>query len=390
MAQITKSIAETYQLAAWLVPAEIAKAISQDELVDRLAEAKRLGERAADPSVPGDLRTAYKMRAQAVLKARPRDAVAREHAALIAKAAQLPNAQADAVREHARRLIEEDQPPAPRLGVRKAKGDDQVPVFDQAGNLVGVCDPDDITPLGSAGGKAPRPAVGADVPPPDPGAGDAVAKAVSRCPVVVYDQFRKPFAVDRRNIRESAVRKEAAGAGQITFRDRADGMTDVIDAAGRPIGTINSQGMLVRQGYAGEQQSLNPTAQARNTGPVRMGGTTGLGAPRRAGPAAALPADGPQQAAPGDLDRTVIKALNPGWTAVHDWTGALVGAVKTSNVLAAPRPGTVAKGQLSHSHANVYDASKRRVGMARLSHVIPVAELRKALGTERPRRQAGR
>ena len=49
--------------------------------------------------------------------------------------------------------------------------------------------------------------------------------------------------------------------------------------------------------------------QARDAGPVNAGGTTGLGAPREAGPAEALPADGPQAALPGDAPgRTVIKS----------------------------------------------------------------------------------
>ncbi len=43
-----------------------------------------------------------------------------------------------------------------------------------------------------------------------------------------------------------------------------------------------------------------PDEQARDTGPVNAGGTTGMGQPRATGPAAALPGDGPQAALPGD------------------------------------------------------------------------------------------
>jgi hypothetical protein len=54
-------------------------------------------------------------------------------------------------------------------------------------------------------------------------------------------------------------------------------------------------------------------AQARNTGPVRAGGTTGLGEPRQTGPDGALPGDGPQKAQPGDVpDRQVVKAAAVG------------------------------------------------------------------------------
>jgi hypothetical protein len=51
-----------------------------------------------------------------------------------------------------------------------------------------------------------------------------------------------------------------------------------------------------------------PAAQAKDTGPVKAGGETGMGEPRRTGPPAALPDDGPQAVLPGDLpDRQVIK-----------------------------------------------------------------------------------
>ena len=355
MAQITKSIAETHRLAAMLVPADILKSISQDELVDRIAEADRLGKRAADPSVPGDLRAAYKMRAQAVLTARPRDAVAREHLALIAKAAQLPGAHADAVRERARRLIEEEQPPAPRLAVRKAKADiaEMIPVFDQSGQLIGIADPGDITPV--RGKPNPTPEENAQ---DGPGA-ENVAKATGM--IAVYDSGGRPYLTYQRHIRKSA-----------------GDLVTLYDSAGRPYQVPSS----VLQ---------SPEVQARNTGPVRAGGTTGLGQPRKTGPAASRPADGPQRPLPGDVpDRTVIKSLNPGWEAVHDWRGVLVGAVKSSNVVAAPRPGTVAKSRIDQTHANVYDGARRQIGMARVSHILPVAELRKALGTPQPRRQAGR
>jgi hypothetical protein len=121
------------------------------------------------------------------------------------------------------------------------------------------------------------------------------------------------------------------------------------------------------------------------------GGTTGAGKPRKLDETTASLAAASQAKLPGDVpDRTVIKALNPGWTAVHDWRGVLVGAVKQSLVIASPRPGTVAKSQIDYSHANVYDSSKRKVGMARISHIIHVTELRKALAEGQPRGRAGR
>jgi hypothetical protein len=48
--------------------------------------------------------------------------------------------------------------------------------------------------------------------------------------------------------------------------------------------------------------------QARDTGPVQAGGTTGMGQPRQTGPAESAPLDGPQAVLPGDTGRTVVKS----------------------------------------------------------------------------------
>lgn len=71
------------------------------------------------------------------------------------------------------------------------------------------------------------------------------------------------------------------------------------------------------------KETATPEAQAADTGPVNAGGTTGLGEPRTTGPAASLPADGPQASLPGDLaGRTVVKgALR---VAVYDMGRRLV------------------------------------------------------------------
>lgn len=52
-----------------------------------------------------------------------------------------------------------------------------------------------------------------------------------------------------------------------------------------------------------------PEEQARDTGPVRAGGTTGMGQPRLTGTDASLPGDGPQGKLPGDIPgRSVVKS----------------------------------------------------------------------------------
>ena len=357
------------QLWLSLVPDEVRKSITAGELNDRVLEAGRLSRKAADLTLSTEDRQSAKARAQQVMRAAPRADTERTVATKIAKAAQLGDSpQADMLRRQAQDLLDQN-PPAPRRGasVRKAKEDDPVPVFDQDGNLIGICDPDDITPIGGAGGQpaaAPPPAQDPAAQAQAPPAGQQVAKN-SGLKVVVLDQFGKRYAVDRRNIRSSV-------------RKAGDDMVVLYDEAGHP--------------YSVPRSAAQPAeAQARNKGPVNAGGTTGMGQPRKTGPAASLPGDGPQRAQPGDVtDRTVIKSLNPGWEPVHDWRGVLVGAVKSSNVVAAPRPGTVAKSRIDQTHANVYNGARRRVGMARVSHILPVAELRKALGTTQPGRRLSR
>ena len=143
-----------------LIPEEIRKSISTAELNDRIVEMARLSGQATDPALSPTLRQAARLRSQGVARAQPRQATERQHQALIAKAAEVRNPwQADAIRREASRLIEEDHPVAPRRAapVRKAAAPkaDPVPVFDAAGNLIGICDPGDLQPVSGAGGKKP-------------------------------------------------------------------------------------------------------------------------------------------------------------------------------------------------------------------------------------------
>lgn len=183
------------RLFAAMVPDEIAKSITSDEYNDRIVEAARLSAQAADPALSLALRQAARLRGQAVLRAQPRQVTRRQHADLIAKAAAAPPAQAEAIRRKAARLIEEEQPIAPShaAAIRKAKKaradaeDEPVPVFDANGNLIGICDAEDITPVSTRrqdGGAA---------------AAGQVAKSAGR--VIVYDQWRRPHLTDRRSIR---------------------------------------------------------------------------------------------------------------------------------------------------------------------------------------------
>lgn len=185
------------------VPEQVRKSISTGELNDRLVEAARLSVQARDPALSAELRKAASLRAQAVLRAQPRAATRAQHSALVAKAAVVPPAQAAALRRKADRLIEEEHPVAPDRAVRKAKAaadEKPVPVFDAAGNLIGIVDPADITPVAGTGGGA----AGKTAPAPAPA--PAAAPVAKSGQVVVYDQWRRRYVTDRRNVRTHARR----------------------------------------------------------------------------------------------------------------------------------------------------------------------------------------
>jgi len=332
------------------IPDQIRKSLSTGELSDRLVEATRLSQQASDPTLSADLRKAARIRGQAVLTAQPREVTRQQHAALIAKAATAKSRfQADAIRREADRLIEEKHPIAPPRGtVAKAKAkakvtdDDLVPVYDGNGNLVGIAHQADITPLGSKGhgDAAPR--------------SDEDAQVAKALPVVVYDGAGRayqvnPYRIIQRTPNARPVRKAASGK------------VDVFDKQGRLLGGVDPGAIAT------------PEEQARSTGPVKAGGTTGMGQPRQGG--------APQRVLPGDVaDRTVIKtaikALGPNYRCVYDWTGSVVGAVRQRDIRAVP-DGRVAKSTQDQSHANVYNSRRRKVGVARLSDIIPLANLRR-------------
>jgi hypothetical protein len=353
-----RSIVWGLQLAAHRIP----QGVGQQEREDRLTEFQLLSKRAADPEVPVDLRNAYGIRADAVLTAPPRDQVAREHAAIIAKSRIMGGPEADRLQEQARQLIEEKSPPAPYHGaavakarVRKAKAkladDDLMPVFDAAGQLVGIAHQGDVTPV--AGQRKPpaehQVAVDGNVA-PVPGPDDAeVAKSGL---VHVWDQYGQRYRVrPQRIMRSNPGRRVAKGAPKVA----------IYDQQGRHLGMV-------------DPDSIDPGEQARNAGPVRAGGTTGMGQPRQGG--------GDQRVLPGDVaDRAVIKAaikaLGPNYRCVYDYAGSLVGAVRQRDITRALPAGTVAKSAQDQSHASVYNSRRQKVGVARLADIIPLATLRR-------------
>jgi hypothetical protein len=270
--------------------------------------------------------------AQRILGARPRAQTEQIVVAKMAKAKALgasPQA-ADLERQAREELLL--HPPAvrrfdPAAAVAKAKADGRLlACFDDAGSLWGVCDPDDVQVVdGHEGDGTPPDANAAPAPvrPPAgvpggalPGDGSQVAKAKAKGNAgmkAVYDQQGHLLGIiDPESVTPVITTLPAATEAVAKARPRLAARaqrTPVAKAV--PAGHVavyDQHGQFA--GYVRpEDIDDRASAQARNRGPVNAGGTRGLGQPRQTGPAEALPADGPQQARPGDAPgRQVIKA----------------------------------------------------------------------------------
>jgi hypothetical protein len=195
MADISRAVQHEYQMLMSRVPVEVSKAISGEEMADRLARAKSLMASAAAASDPA-LRNSYATMARNTLAAQPRGVTESQVSTLIAKAAKLESASPEAKRlRHAAQELLERHPPAPRqadrAAIAKARATRRLrvavydqrhrlagivdpaaivqrvakagksgektpmqPVFDQKGNLVGIVDPEAIMPVTGAGKPA--------------------------------------------------------------------------------------------------------------------------------------------------------------------------------------------------------------------------------------------
>jgi len=231
------------------IPADTLARLSRAELADRLVYSTQLGQRVAKAALPAQKRT-ITQEIIAMMRAQPRSATERDVAQRIAKAASVPDAsQGSAIRRAAQQLLDE-QPPAPRnpdadLIVKAVAGEDGLMAcYDENGCLYGVCEQSELIPV-----TLPS----------------QVAKA------------RAAAAAKRPRTSVAKATPETPPAGYVAAYDQDGKFTGYV----RP-GDIEDPA----------------TALARTTGPVRSGGTTGLGQPR----------GGPQQRLASDLPgRQVIK-----------------------------------------------------------------------------------
>jgi len=335
MARITPRQRQRYgPFLTGLVRSDVLKAIDDRELEDRFAQASGLMQQVAKAATPGAGRR-FGEQAQRILGARPR---AQTEAIVVAKMARArtlapyDRAAAADLEQQARDELLAHQPAVRRFDpaavIAKAKAADRMlACFDQGGKLYGVCNPDDVEVLdGGDPGQAPAaqastgqaPPAGQALPGGDPGAQVAKSSKAGKQKRAVFDQQQRLIGLIDPELVTEVINdlpgaQQAIGKAHARTVARAQG-TRVTKAApaGERVAVFDQAGKL--KGYARPEDIASPEAQARNTGPVNAGGTTGMGQPRTTGPDAALPLDGPQATLPGDAQvpgRMVIKAALP-------------------------------------------------------------------------------
>lgn len=166
----------------------------------------------------------------------------------------------------------------------------------------------------------------------------AIGKAMAGFDAVPMDRIEALSAVAKAGRvlsakNESEIRSAAASLQNVLTSLPAAPMAD---DSGQPVAKQKEAAMAADQTApaAAEDapvQKADSGDQARDTGPVNTGGTTGLGQPRVTGPDGALPADGPQASKPGDVPgRQVIKSSI---AAVFDQAGQLVGVTDPASIV---------------------------------------------------------
>jgi hypothetical protein len=159
-----------------------------------------------------------------------------------------------------------------------------------------------------------------------------------------------------------------SSANEARIRNAAQELTDVLASlpmapADGGTAAVTKEGAMP-ESTAVAKDTATAEEQARDTGPVNAGGTTGMGEPRESGPAAALPGDGPQAARPGDVPgRTVIKAALP--VVVFDHARNLIGITSAESV--------VQKADGGKEMMAVFDQAGNLVGVVDASKVQPVS-----------------
>jgi hypothetical protein len=146
MAQITPAIRQEFGHMTGMLATNVLKSIGDEELLDRLTQARSLVQKSQAAASPAD-RKRLGEQAQAVLHARPRAEVERLVTDKIAKAAISDHVQAAELRSQARELLVREPPAVRRRdsrGVPVAKASAKpepgpsglIALYDAAGNMI--------------------------------------------------------------------------------------------------------------------------------------------------------------------------------------------------------------------------------------------------------------
>jgi hypothetical protein len=180
---------------------------------------------------------------------------------------------------------------------------------------------------------------------------------------VIRKSGRVLSAVNEAHLREAAQRLTTVLSSLPQAPATDDGRQVAKQEGAAVDGTQTDAGTEVAKGTPSAEE------QARDTGPVQAGGTTGMGEPRATGPADALPGDGPQKTLPGDVPgRTVIKAaaLPVG---VFDHAQRILGLADPAAILT-----DIAKADGEKTPmCVVYDQKGRLIGIVDPSDITPVS-----------------
>lgn len=207
---------------------------------------------------------------------------------------------------------------------------------------------------------------------------EAIGKAMAGFDLAPLDAFEGLAAVRKAG-------RVLSQSNEKAIRDAVDSLQAVLASLPQaPVAKQAKEGgtmptLTIRQpapapGDAPVAKSGTPEEQARDTGPVQAGGTTGMGQPRATGPAEALPADGPQAALPGDMaGRTVIKALRGALkVAVYDRDRQLV-HVPASRIYDGIVKADEADGDAKTTMQAVFDEKGNLVGIVDPADITPVS-----------------
>jgi hypothetical protein len=160
-----------------------------------------------------------------------------------------------------------------------------------------------------------------------------------------------------------------SASNEAAIRAAAESLQKVL--ASLPEAPVAKEAGMAGNKAAGVAKEASPEEQARSSGPVSAGGTTGLGEPRDTGPAAALPGDGPQAARPGDVPgRTVIKAARLP-VLVYDRYGKQV-TVRAGDILDPVAKADGDGGEKPQMQA-VFDQDGDLIGVVDPAAITPVA-----------------